>query len=815
MLRTLISGSAIAWSRTPEGLRRVVRPVVWRLPLIARLRGHARELGRPADPEAARASRGQDAVKRLARLRVWYAVRDERTRARFLVRLARFAAREPGTLLRAVSLADVAKLAGRLVAPATNTPPTVTETWTSPLEIEARAVAELFGRPIALRDVKPIEFPHFDEPEVSFVIPVWNRWHFTYKCLAAIAENANGLAYEVVVVDNGSTDETREILEKTHNLNVVRNEENLGFLRASNAGALAARGKYVLFLNNDAHILSGTVRSLLSALRSDPSIGAVGGRLIFLDGRLQEAGSIVWRDGSCLGYGRGDDPFDPRYSHVRDVDYCSAALLLTPREVFVKVGMFDERYAPAYYEDADYCMALRSNGYRVLYQPAAVVVHHEYGSSPRREGAIAAQVKNQRVFVEKWSSVLASHVQPSLGNVLLARDARRRPRLLFVDDRVPDPRLGSGYPRTHRMLISAQELGWAVTFFALQDPERLEPCTSELEARGIEVITGPAGRKLDLKRFLEQRPGHYDVVLISRPHNMSEVAPFVRDAAPGARLVYDAEAIYAQRDLQKLRLEGATVNGATAETMIRDEMELVRPADAIIAASPVEARTFREFGAPGTHVVGHCVEVRPTPTPFSERKDLLFVGAVLTSPSPNEDAVLYFVREVLPLIRRRLQCTLFVVGTNRSPAIAALDSPAVRVIGTVDDLAPWYARARAFVVPTRYAAGIPIKLYGASASGLPSVVTPLIVNQVGWTEGRDLLVGADPEDFARRVVELYSDEALWERIRLGALEAVRRDCSEEAFLSGLAGATASQNIPRSGESSASAHPVSFSRTAIG
>jgi glycosyltransferase involved in cell wall biosynthesis len=477
------------------------------------------------------------------------------------------------------------------------------------------------------------------------------------------------------------------------------------------------------------------------------------------------------------------------------VDFCSGALLLTPRDLFLALGRFDERYAPAYYEDADYCMSLRANGYRTVCQPGATVVHHEFGSAPRREGAIAAQVKNQRLFVEKWAAVLRSHLPPSLDNVLLARDAGRRPRLLFVDDRVPDPRLGSGFPRTHGMLISLRELGWAVTFFALQDPERVEPCTSELETLGIEMIIGPAGHKPDLKRFLESRPNHYDVVLISRPHNMREVLPFVREAAPDAKLVYDAEAIYAKRELQRLRLDGATVDGALAAALVREEMSLVRPADAVIAASAGEARTFEEFGVPGAHVVGHRVQVRPTMMPFSERRDLLFVGAVLASPSPNEDAVLYFVREVLPLIRRRIECTFFVVGTNRSRAIAALQAPAVRIVGAVDDLAPWYARARAFVVPTRYAAGIPIKLYEASAFGLPSVVTPLIVHQVGWTPERDLLVGADPETLARRVVELHSDESLWERIRLGALSAIERDCSEELFRAGLLAATAPRSTP--------------------
>jgi GT2 family glycosyltransferase/glycosyltransferase involved in cell wall biosynthesis len=814
--RAFVASLGSVWSKVPERERRLLRPLAWRIPGVARLRRLDRQVRSTKDvPRGSPFLRPGRASKRLAQLRVREALRGERTRGRLVLRVVRFAAREPGTLVRAASVADVAKLVRRLVTPSATSGSPAAQTYESPLEIEASAVAERFALPIEFRDVKPIELPYAEQPEVSFVIPVWNRWHFTYRCLAAIAENVKGLSYEVVVVDNGSSDETRQILDGVRNLRVVRNETNLGFLLASNQGAQEARGKYLLFLNNDAHILSGTVPAMLSMISSDPQVGVVGGRLIFLDGRLQEAGSIIWRDGSCLGYGRGNDPFEPQYSFARDVDFCSGALLLTPREVFLRLGMFDERYAPAYYEDADYCMSVRANGFRVVYQPAAAAVHHEYGSAPRREAAVDAQLKNRRLFVDKWDAALGSHLSPSPDNVLRARDATHRPSLLLVDDRVPDVRLGGGFPRTYRMLLSLRELDWAVTFLPLQAPGRVEPCTSELEACGIEVISGPADRKLDLEAFLESRPGHYDVIFVSRPHNMKEVQPFLRGSAPQARIVYDAEAIYAHRELRLLRLQGHDVDDNVAETMVRDEVSLVHSADAIVAASGLEARTFEKFGGPNAHVVGHHLEVRPTATPFKERVDLLFVGAVLVSPSPNEDAVLYFVREILPLVRRRLPCTLNVVGTNWSRTLSALKSEGVRIVGAVDDLAPWYSRSRVFVVPTRYAAGIPLKLYEASAFGLPSVATPLIAEQVGWTERHELLVGADPEAFARAIVELYSDEALWERVRAGALSAVTRECSKEAFVAGLRAATGRTVMPTAATSQRASVPPVIEAAATG
>lgn len=782
-VRTFLSAAAFAWSKVPERERRALRPLLWGAPGLQRLRRLSQDMlwsPRPEDPTG-----------RQARQWISDALYGERTRGGVLWGLLRLAIREPGTLVGAASV-DAAKTLIRRVL----TPDAVVgnhdHAQPTDLEFEVRAVLTRLGQssdPANADSLERIALPQFEDPDISFVIPVWNHWRYTYACLAAIARNVRGTTYEVVVVDNGSSDETPRLLSRVGNLRVVRNETNLGFLRASNQGAAVARGRHLLFLNNDTHLLSGTVGALLSTIDSDPTIGAVGGRMIFLNGRLQEAGSIVWSDGSCLGYGRNDDPFDPQYSYVRVVDYCSAAMLLTRRDLFLRAGGFDERYAPAYYEDSDYCMTLRALGHRVVYQPAAVVIHREFGSSPRAEAALEAQARNRSLFVQKWASTLGDQPAPSPRAVLRARDAGRRRRLLFVDDRVPDPRLGTGYPRANSMVTSLQELGWSITLFPLLYPERLDPTTRDLEQRGVEVITRGDGRRLDLKGFLEQRRDLYDVVLISRPHNMKEALPIVRRFAPSAHVVYDAEAIFAERELRLLRLQGGAFNDRFAQARIRLEGGLVGQADAITAVSAHEAKILGQFGARRTYVVGHSVDLRPTAPGYDERADLLFVGGILDSPSPNEDALLYFVREILPLVRRQLRCSLSVVGTNQSERVAALNSEDVRVVGRVDDLEPWYSRARVFVVPTRYAAGLPMKLHEAASVGLPSVVTPLIASQVGWSDGREVIVGSGAAEFASGLVALYSNRELWERIRAGALKAVQRDCTRQAFLAGLRAAT--------------------------
>ena len=137
----------------------------------------------------------------------------------------------------------------------------------------------------------------------------------------------------------------------------------------------------IVFLNNDTQVTHGWLERLIdTAYRSD-RIAMVGPKLVYPDGRLQEAGSEIFQDGSARAYGKFEDPTDPRFDQLREVDYCSAACLFAKRSFLNRVGGFDRRYAPAYYEDADLGLAARAAGFKVLYEPRSVVVHHEYSTT--------------------------------------------------------------------------------------------------------------------------------------------------------------------------------------------------------------------------------------------------------------------------------------------------------------------------------------------------------------------------------------------------------------------------------------------------
>jgi GT2 family glycosyltransferase/2-polyprenyl-3-methyl-5-hydroxy-6-metoxy-1,4-benzoquinol methylase len=257
---------------------------------------------------------------------------------------------------------------------------------------------------------KSLVFTAKDPVQVSIVIPVYNNLKFTLECLTSLMEHSSGIAYEVIVVDDGSSDQTPEILSLVPNITYMRNEENLGFIHTCNRGAEIARGQYILFLNNDAQVTENWLQPLIQTFGDYDNVGAVGPKILFPDGRLQEAGALVNRDGTSRLIGLFDDPDLPRYNYVREVMYCSGACLLVIAKKFKELGGFDISLAPAYCEDWDLAFRLREHGLRVMYNPNSVLIHHLSVTANRIDESFKMRcvVRNQQKLSPKWQVTMDS-----------------------------------------------------------------------------------------------------------------------------------------------------------------------------------------------------------------------------------------------------------------------------------------------------------------------------------------------------------------------------------------------------------------------
>lgn len=634
-----------------------------------------------------------------------------------------------------------------------------------------------------------IELPSADVPKVSIILVLHNRAELTLQCLYSIL-NSSTDSFEIIIVDNASTDETPRLLGRTRGAQIIENKTNLHYLRACNQALKQARGEFVLLLNNDAQLVPGSIRAALKTLNASDDVGAVGGRIILPDGTLQEAGSIIWQDGSCLGYGRGGSPYEPAYMFKRDVDYCSAAFLLTRRELLLKDGGFDEAYIPAYYEETDYCVRLWKSGKRVVYDPDVIVLHYEFGSSISQHKAVRLQADHQKVFVNKHVDWLRSQQPAGSRNVLVARAHHEtgQRRILFLDDRVPHLDLGSGFPRSNRILWELVKMNHAVTFYPTNFPQEDWAGLYRDIPREVEVMVNFGWARFE--EFMSERSNYYDLVFVSRPHNMAQLRSLLAKrplACGSAKVIYDAEALFSFREIEQLRVEGKEPSPAKQQALVDAEVKIAENCECVISVSAREGQEFTKRGMHRVHTLGHALSISPTQNSFAERRDILFVGAVHSGTSPNADSMYWFSEKVLPLIQQGLgqDIKLIIAGPSCLSFHKRLSNGNVKPLGKVDDLTPLYNQARLFVAPTRFSAGIPLKVLEAAAHGLPTVATRLTGAQLEWQDEEELLLADDPKSFADACIRLYKDSQLWGRLRQRALKRVAADCSPEAFSEAL------------------------------
>lgn len=650
-----------------------------------------------------------------------------------------------------------------------------------------------------LLSTSTIEFPVHDKPVTSIVLVLFNRAELTLQCLYSILKSQCD-PYEVVIVDNASTDATRELLKRVKGVKIIENETNLHYLLACNQAAKLARGEFLLLLNNDAQLQGDSIAAALQTITSSDDIGAVGGRIILPDGTLQEAGSIIWQDGSCLGYGRGESPFAQEFMFRRDVDYCSAVFLLTRRAQFLAQGGFDEAFAPAYYEETDYCVRLWKQGKRVIYEPGVSVLHYEFASSASKQTAIELQSEHRKIFVAKHREWLRGQFAFTEANLLKARTHQcGAKRILYLDDRVPHINLGSGFPRSNRILRALVEMGARVTCYSLNFPqEEWQSVYSDIPGE-VEVIL-ERGRA-SLEKFLMERAGLYDVIYVSRPHNLVALKSIL-DRNPQlsgqAKIIYDAEALFSLRKIESLRLQGKIVSPQTQKRLIEEEVQLAQGCHSIISVSERERQEFVRSGHADVCVLGHSLTATTTPNGFDARKDILFVGAIHEIDSPNADSVIWFSKKILPAIRKRLgEKVKFLVAGQIAPSVRAqLEVASVNVLGRVEDLTDTYNGARIFVAPTRFSAGIPHKVHEAAAHGVPVVATTLIGTQLNWAHEDQLLLADSEQGFASACARLYQDRDLWNLLRQNALARIDSECSSEAFTTRLQTIIHGQGVSR-------------------
>lgn len=630
------------------------------------------------------------------------------------------------------------------------------------------------GPAAALRRVQALYAAPSGDPEISIVVPVYNQLRHTLACLESLKMWPSARSFEVLVGDDGSTDGTGGCLGTLPGVRVVQGESNLGFLGNCNRTALQARGRLVVFLNNDTVVLPGWLDAMAGTFDEIPEAGLVGARLIYPDGRLQEAGGIVWRDASGWNFGRLGDPCNPAYSYLRDADYCSGAAIMLPTALWRELGGFDTLYSPAYYEDTDLAFRVRTAGRRVLYQPEAGVIHCEGASHGTSEesGGKRHQAANRPRFFERWRDVLAGHGDSAAPPVNFAERSRVG-RILLIDATTPTPDRDSGSADTVNLMRILRQQGYHVTFV----PENLVECpeyTGRLRGIGIECLHLPYVQA-DLKRVCATLAPSFDVVIVCRQPLIEKLLEPIKAAAPQVPVIFNTIDLHFLREAREAALFGNPDLTPRAEETRRSELRSIGWADATTVVSRHEVELLAELMPQAR--VRQVPIIRKLPSgPFPgwrERHAVVFIGGFRHP--PNQDAARLLIEEIWPRARALgLDADLHIVGPD-APAFLT-DDPAnrIKVLGYVPDLAAVFGEARLSIAPIRYGAGLKGKVIDSLLHGVPAIASSAAVEGSGLESGRHLVVADGAERMAEELVSLYRSEQRWGDLA----EAGRQFCAE-------------------------------------
>lgn len=631
-------------------------------------------------------------------------------------------------------------------------------------------------------------FPEFKDIAVSIVIPVYNNWVYTKLCLQSILNNTDGVSYEVIIADDCSTDETRDIKKYVKNINVVRNSENLRFLKNCNNAAQYAKGKYILFLNNDTQVQSGWLKHLVETIEQDDSIGLVGSKLIYPDGTLQEAGGIIYSDASGYNFGRNDNPNRICYNYKKEADYISGASILLKTSLWKKLGGFDETFAPAYYEDTDLAFRIRyDEGLKVVYVPKSVVVHFEGKSNgtDTSGGQKKYQVVNKEKFFEKWKKQLFTcHSRPTVNNFLARDHAVTKKNILVIDWKILSFTKDTGSRTTYQYMQFFQKMGFNVKLFPYDwyiEDDFLQRHLDE----GFEVIHD------NFERFIMEYGAQFDYVYLNRPNIGKHFIDLLRKYTR-AKIVYQCHDLHYLRQYRSRLLVNELEANMMFEPERQEEFATFNKMDVACTFSFDEVKEIQKYDS--------HINVKQIPLYILDnslmkdyvydaksRKDIMFVAGF--QHTPNIDAAVWFVNNVFPEIKKKNKgIKLYLVGSNPSDEVKALAADDVIVTGFVTDeqLDEYYSKIKLVVVPLRTGAGVKGKIIESVFHKVPVVTTDIGIEGINNQDGL-IAVKNTETDFSDCVNDLYNNNDELQKLSKKSEQFIKDYFSEYAVKEALKG----------------------------
>lgn len=651
-------------------------------------------------------------------------------------------------------------------------------------------VLENFAKPLDLPEYNTdeiVSIPFSSNPQISIIIPIYNQVELTYKCVRSIIDSTTNVSYEIIIANDRSTESISLLENNIKNLKVETTTVNSGFLLNCNNAAQKAKGDYIVFLNNDTIVLKNWLEELLAVFNRFENVGLAGSKLVYPNGLLQEAGGIIWKDGSAINYGNRDNPEKPEYNYVKEVDYISGASIMISRKLWNEIGGFDTRYSPAYNEDSDLCFEIRKRGYKVIYQPFSVVVHFEGMShgTDTSTGIKKYQIDNQKKFAEKWNESLAAQTKDRRA-IFNSRDrSSSKKHILIVDHNVPTLDKDAGSRTINNFVDCFIEAGCCVHFLV---PNMYPEAgyAKQLQEKGVEVLHGEEFVlwKYNWKKYFVHELPKYHAVLLSRASVATAHLKQLR------KQDFKGKIIYYGHDLGYLRTEqeAITTNNKAllkvAMNIKEQEDFMYQNSDGAFVISEEEQKYLEKYITKPLHYVPpYYFETEKNINPYTNRSGILFVGGF--GHPPNLDAMIWFLDNIYPNLYNK-GIILTIAGALIPESIFEYKKqyPNIQIKPNVPtpELEELYKNTRLAIVPLQVGAGVKGKVIEAMAKGVPIVGTDRAFEGMPKPANYYYTGQNSADSFYNEVIRLYNDNNEWQNASNFGTEYIKEYFNKKAML---------------------------------
>lgn len=609
-------------------------------------------------------------------------------------------------------------------------------------------------------------FPYFFNPKVSIIIPFYNQEAYTWSCLNSIYEHLPTVSFEIILINDNSTDSIN--LSLVENIQVINNPKNLGFLKSVNKGISEARGEYIYLLNNDTIVKKGFLDALYEVFTTYQNVGAVGSKLLNSDGSLQEAGCVFMKDCNISQVIRKEHYY-PEVNYIYKVDYCSGCSLLFKKySDNNELNLFDEQFAPAYFEETDLCFSLRYlQGKDIYYTPFSQVIHFN-GVSYNAKNGFQSQSKqelfenNLEKFKRKWSKEIASISALNTEQRIL--ELYNNKSIVFFYYRLPEYDNNSGDLRFTEIIKAFKILGYHITLIV--ESNRINnPYLSFFQKMGVSTYYEYRKRK-GLRKFFNNIQHISPICWFYTADVFISYYKTAQQLLQMPKLVFDMVDIHHLRLLRMLERDPSNKNlKKWYLKALENEKIAAFEADIVIPISNEEGVYMEKFCSLDKMVVisnVHYPKIKITQAPdFQQRSGLLFIGS---KHLPNLDSVQFLHEEIMPRIwETNPEIELYVIGDVNT--LLDIKHPKIKLLGHVPDITDYFLNCKLMVAPLRYGAGVKGKIGQAFEYYLPVVTSSIGAEGMQLVDGETVLLAEKAEEFAEKILLLYTNETLWRKIQ--------------------------------------------------